>query len=155
MKRQRWRETEDKNAARSGLVDFRIDAEVRARPAAAWTTDWKQHSAAVVQPASQRRMPLGSEIRIHCDQEVISRHEMRAARGVDRAVRRNSGRDIDSRPLRAARNCRGHCIRTWWPGKLRRAEPDFAWIGSRWRTGSECREAHFVGGVVRCDLHQP
>src|SRR5215217_4891862 len=74
------------NTPGSGFVGSRIDAEVRALSAAAWSTDGQQHSAAIVQTVSQRGVPLESEVRVDRDQEVVSSHEMAAAYRVDGSV---------------------------------------------------------------------
>src|SRR5215204_4521768 len=143
------------NTPGSGLVGSRIDAEVRALSAAAWSTDRQQHSAAIVQTVSQRGLPFQREVWVDRDQVIISCHKMAAANRVNGAVRRDRGRDVDPWTLGAARSCRSHCVRAGWPRKLAVAEPEFAWISCRRSIGRERRESHFTGRAIRRDLNQP
>ena len=60
------------------------------------------NAAAVIQPLLQRCRPFRSEIRVHRDQVADHVVEVGAARRIDRSVRSDCGRDVDSRPLRTA-----------------------------------------------------
>ena len=150
------------HASRRRVICRRVDTRMRSRDAAARCAIERQDAhdavtsvvATISEVPAEGRRPFRREVGIHRDDVAVTRAEVRASDHVDRAVRRDRGRDIYARPLRAAGSGRDDRVRRRRPRQVREAKGGLADV-VRCRRASHERRVRRAHRDVAADFHEP